>query len=206
MPYLLHRSWPLGLLLVFLAGLVIGRVWPQTPLHAVCTDRVNTFAIATGPVDEDSEAVFFLDFLTGTLKAAVLSRDPRLPQFRARYEANINADLGKTITYLNASRGVGGSSKKGRTTAPRGEIQIPQNPNYMMVTGMMNFRGDARQGRTPPGRCVVYVAETNTGIVMAYAVPWSAEDASANRPFVGPLLLWTADQFTTALIRSTKQD
>jgi len=205
MSYLTYRSWPLWLVLGLVAGLMIGQFWPETPLHAVATDRVNNFAIATGPVDEECEGVFFLDFLTGTLKAAVLSRDSRSPQFRARYEANINADLAKTITFLNTARGVGGTAKKTRTTA-RGQIQVPATPSYMMVTGMMNLRADPRQGRTPPGRCVVYVAETNTGIVMAYVVPWSSEDSSANRPYVGPLLLWTADQFTTAVVRNMETE
>jgi lysophospholipase L1-like esterase len=173
-------------------------------LHATATDRVQNFAIATGPVDEDMEAVFFLDFLTGTLKAAVLSRDSRTPQFRARYEANINADLARTITFLNGGRGAGGGGRKGHAAAA-GQIQIPQSPNYLMVTGGVNLQANASAGRTPPGRCAVYVAETNTGIVMAYLVPWSTQDASANRTFAAPLVLWTADQFTSAVIRPTNE-
>lgn len=203
MSYLWRPSWPIWLGLGLIVGLVGGRFWPDTPMHAVCTDRVDNFAIATGPVDEDSEAIFFLDFLTGTLKAAVLSKDTRTPQFRAKYEANITADLAKTVTYLNGARGAGGGTRKTRGV---GGIQMPQNPNYVMVTGGINLRADARQGRTPPGRCAIYVAETNTGIVMAYVVPWSSEDASSNRPFAGPLLLWTADQFTTAMVRPTHQE
>lgn len=195
------KSWPVWLVLGVIAGVSIGRLWPDTPVHALATDRVQNFAIATGPVDEEMEAVFFLDFLTGTLKAAVLSRDARTPQFRARYEANINADLAKTISFLNGGRGAGGGRHRGNAGAGVGQIQIPQSPNYMMVTGGINIQANASAGRTPPGRCMVYVAETNTGIVMAYAVPWSPQDSSANRPFVSPLVLWAADQFTTAVVR-----
>lgn len=200
MPYV-FKGWPVWLLLGLLVGVSVAHFWPETPLHATATDRVQNFAIATGPVDENMEAVFFLDFLTGTLKAAVLSKDPRTPQFRARYEANINADLVKTITLLNGERGGG---RKGRGAAGgAGQVQVPQNPSYMMVTGGVTIQATAAAGRTPPGRCVVYVAETNTGIVMAYAIPWSTQDASANRPFAGPLVLWAADQFTTAVVRAT---
>lgn len=202
MPYVLRRGWPVWLLLGLLVGLVAGRFWPDTPLHATATDRVQNFAIATGHVDEDMEAVFFLDFLTGTLKAAVLSRDSRTPQFRARYEANINADLARTIAFLNTGRGTGGG-RKGHAAAAAGQIQVPQSPNYMMVTGAINLQANASAGRTPPGRCAVYVAETNTGIVMAYLVPWSPQDASANRAFASPLVLWTADHFTSAVVRPT---
>ena len=64
-------AW-LGIGLV--GGLILGGMWPQTPLHAVATDRCRTFAMATGPVDEEVEAVYFLDFLTGDLNAVVLGR------------------------------------------------------------------------------------------------------------------------------------
>jgi hypothetical protein len=65
-----HRRlvW-LGMGLV--GGLILCGVWPQTPLHAVATDRSETFAVATGFVDEGIEAVYFLDFLTGDLSAVV---------------------------------------------------------------------------------------------------------------------------------------
>lgn len=205
MPYVLRRGWPVWLVLGLIAGVMIGQFWPNTPLHAVATDRVDNYAIATGPVDEDMEAVFFLDFLTGTLKAAVLSRDSRTPKFRAFYEANINADLARTITVLNAGRGGGGTRKGRGTVAMAGMVQVPQSPSYLMVTGGVNIQATAQQGRTPPGRSVVYVAETNTGIVMAYVVPWSTQDAAANRISGGPLLLWAADQFSTAVVRQTNE-
>ena len=57
-------------------GLVLSGLWPHTPLHAVSTDRGETYAIATGPVDNEVEAVYFLDFLTGDLGAIVLGRQP----------------------------------------------------------------------------------------------------------------------------------
>jgi hypothetical protein len=204
MPYVLRRGWPLWLLVGLIAGVLIGQFWPHTPLHAVATDRLDNYAIATGPVDEETEAVFFLDFLTGTLKAAVLSRDARTPKFRAFYEANINADLARTITVLNAGRGGGGRKGRGAVGMP-GMIQTPQSPNYLMVTGGVHIQATAAQGRTPPGRCVVYVAETNTGIVMAYVIPWSPQDASANRISGGQMLLWTADQFSSAIVRQTNE-
>jgi hypothetical protein len=92
-------------------GLVLGGLWPQTPLHAVATDRIDTFAMATGPVDEDAEAVYFLDFLTGDLRAVVISKTTG--KFTAFYAYNVLTDLG---------------------------VDVAKNPRFLMVTGLLNLR------------------------------------------------------------------
>lgn len=101
-----------------IGGLLLGGLWPSTPLQAVSTDRTKTFAMATGPVDEDFEAVFFLDFLTGDLNAVVLGRQGNA--FTAFYQTNVINALG---------------------------VDATRNPSYMMVTGMANMRGMAGQVR-----------------------------------------------------------
>src|SRR5437763_1827334 len=71
MKCLLNRHpvvWPLATLLV---GIVLGGFLPHIPLHAVATDRAETYLMATGLLDTDVEAVYFLDCLTGDLFAAV---------------------------------------------------------------------------------------------------------------------------------------
>lgn len=106
-------AW-LGLGLV--GGLILCGTWPQTPLHAVATDRAATFAMATGPVDEEIEAVYFLDFLTGDLNAVVLGRQGRA--FTAFYHRNVLNDLG---------------------------VDPSKNPKYLMATGVAGLRqGGAR--------------------------------------------------------------
>ncbi|MCC6421754.1 MAG: hypothetical protein IT429_26350 [Gemmataceae bacterium] len=97
------------LILGLAAGLVWGGVWPDTPLHAVSTDRGDTFAIATGPVDGDLEAIYFLDFLSGDLKAAVMNQ---MGKFTAFYAYNVLKDFG---------------------------TRVGQNPRYLMVTGGVNI-------------------------------------------------------------------
>lgn len=94
-----------------LVGLAAGRLLPHAPAHAMATDRQENFAIATGPVDEEMEAVFFLDFLTGELKAAVLS--PITGKFNALYQAQIAGDLG---------------------------VDASKNPKYLLVTGLAQLR------------------------------------------------------------------
>ncbi|HVX59634.1 MAG TPA: hypothetical protein VHC19_03505 [Pirellulales bacterium] len=102
----------LGLLL----GGVAAALWPATPLHAVATDRTDNFAIATGPLDEDTEAVYFLDFVTGELKGTALSKVIR--KFFASFRANVIYDMG---------------------------IDAAQNPKFMMVTGQSIFRNNPGQ-------------------------------------------------------------
>jgi len=192
MPCLRKMTWIAWTAIGLLVGVVIAGWWPDTPLHAVATDRMENFAIATGFVDDGIEAVYFLDFLTGTLKAAVVSNQTN--GFRAYYEADITRDLQNRVQYLNQRRPGG----RGAGAPP---IQFPQTPRYMLVTGAADIRR-GQAARTRPSSSLVYVAEANTGIVMAYVLPWEQGAHSANAPSGGRLTLWAADQFTTAVVRT----
>ena len=57
-----------------LAGFLMAGFWPSVPLHAMATDKIDTFSMATGPVEPEYEAVYFLDHLTGDLHAYVIGR------------------------------------------------------------------------------------------------------------------------------------
>ena len=125
------------------AALVVMGLWPEKPVHAVATDRYETFAMATGAVDDEFEAVFFLDFLTGDLRAVVLGKQAN--RFTAFF------------TYSNVLNDLG--------------VDPSKNPRFMMVTGIANRpRGG---GTFQQSLSVVYVAEITGGKVAAYAIPWS---------------------------------
>lgn len=141
-----------------LAGLILGGIWPSTPLHAVTTDRTTTFAMATGPVDDEFEAVYFLDYLTGNLNAVVLGRQQGRG-FTAFYQHNVLNDLG---------------------------VNPGKKASYLMATGMANVRSAA--ARVRPSLAAVYVAEVSSGKVAAYAIPWSKNAHAAGQPTRGPLL------------------
>jgi hypothetical protein len=97
-------------------GLVLAGFWPQCPLHAVSTDRCQTYAMASGALDEDVEAVYLLDFLTGDLRGAALNR--QTGKFTAFFAENVVDELG---------------------------VDPSKHPSYLMVTGMANLRrGGAR--------------------------------------------------------------
>ena len=135
-------AW-LGLVLGLAGGLVLAVFLPNTPLQAVATDRSDTFAMATVSLDESIEAVCFLDFLTGNLGAATVSK--MNGQFVAFWGCNVNKDLG---------------------------VDPAKSPRYMIVSGNADLRrvGGAQSG---PSRGIIYVAEITSGKVGAYCIPWS---------------------------------
>ncbi|MFZ5828674.1 MAG: hypothetical protein ACOY3P_01235 [Planctomycetota bacterium] len=95
----------------FVLGLVLGGLWPQTPLHATATDRLDTFIITTGAIDSELEAVYCLDCLTGDLIAGVLGRQPN--RFGAIFHYNVLKDLG---------------------------VDPTKNPKFLMVSGIANLQ------------------------------------------------------------------
>jgi len=193
------RNWLLGVVLGILGGIAVGVFWPEQPVAAVSTDRIDTYALATGFVDEGVEAVYYLDYLTGTLYAAVLSNQTR--DFQARYQANVARDLQQVIAYSNASLAALNKQRERNGQPPLPALQMPQNPRYLITTGQVDIRRGA-SARLQPGAAAVYVAETNTGIVLAYVVPWDRSAHAANQPIAAPLTLWAGDRFSAAVIRS----
>jgi len=135
-----------------LGGLALSGFWPHTPLYAVATDRIDTFGMATGPVDSEIEAVYFLDFLTGDLRAVVLGK--QLGTWTGFFQANVSTDLG---------------------------IDSRQNPKFLMVTGLCSLRRGGGN-RLQPSSAMCYVAEMTSGKVAAYAIPWSPSQYAAGQP------------------------
>ena len=116
---------------------------PETALHATASAGGDTFAIATGPIDDEVEGLFTLDFLTGDLKCLVIN--PRNGRWSS-FEYNVLADLGV--------------AEKGKAS------------KLLMVTGAWSMRASGA-GAGRPAASVVYVADAVTGNVGVYSVPWN---------------------------------
>jgi hypothetical protein len=71
--------------------LTVGLLIPDRDSYASASDGTERITLATGFMDNRTEAVFYLDSLTGELKAAVL--DPDLGRFMAFYVRNISGDF-----------------------------------------------------------------------------------------------------------------
>ena len=101
-----------GVVLGLILGLNIQGIWPSVPLHASATHGLDKFAIATGLVNEGVEALYFLDYLTGDMRAAVMN--PKSGKFNSFFTRNIAADFG------GAGRNSGYLMVTGTADMPRG--------------------------------------------------------------------------------------
>jgi hypothetical protein len=157
--------WLGGVALGLLVGLALSGFWPQTPLHAVASDRSETFGMATGYLDAEVEAVYLLDYLTGDLTAVVAGKQPGT--WTGLYRTNVAGDLG-------ADR--------------------QRNPKFMMVTGVATLRRGGGS-RLQPSGSMCYVADVTSGRVAAYAILWSPTMYAAGQPQGGQIRCVGVTQF-----------
>jgi hypothetical protein len=146
------------LVLGVLVGALLSGFWPSTPMHAVATDKIDTFSMATGPVDADSEAVYFLDHLTGELYAYVLGRSGASVGPLCRFYRNIAEDF-----------------------------KANEKTKYLMATGIADLMRGGRAGTLMPSKAVLYVAELSTGTAVAYYLPYNAQAHRSGQPSAGQL-------------------
>ena len=145
-----------------LAGLLVAGFWPSVPLHAVATDKIDTFSMATGHV-EDYEAVYFLDHLTGDLRAFVVGRS------------------------ATASSGFGVLQYAYRNILQDFETKGEKTPKFIMVTGVSDLAARGRAGNVMPSRSVLFVADVTSGKACTYAVPFNATQHTTGRYVETPL-------------------
>jgi hypothetical protein len=133
-----------------------------TSTRAAGGSEASGYTSATGPIDRDLEGFFFLDSLTGELKAVALN--PRTKKFMAVFSRKIDDDFPKM-----------GEANTGR--------------RYMMSTGVANLTQEpGAPWRWAPS--VIYVTELNSGVVVAYGVqlPPGFRNAAVRRRVVGDIM------------------
>jgi len=133
-----------------LGGLLVSGVWPSVPLHAVATDKIETFSMASGPVEGDYEAVYFLDHLTGDLHAFVIGRSAALKGGFGVIEhcyRNVMADF---------------------------KTEEEKTPKFIMCTALADLNRAGRGSNVLPSRAVLYIADVVSGTASAYAVPYNS--------------------------------
>lgn len=114
-----------GVILGLIVGLNIQGLWPNVPLHATATHGLEKFAICTGLVDESVEALYFLDYLTGDMRAAVIN--PKTGKFNSFFTRNISTDFG------GAGRTTGYLMVTGLTDMPRGAANFQYAKSIVYV-------------------------------------------------------------------------
>ena len=171
-----------GLLAGFAASLLVFQLFdngeptfnfPNFPIEASATDSNSTFAMATGQIDQDIEAVYFLDALTGDLNGVVLSQQSG--KFMVYYHRNILADLGVDPTKnpkflmvtgaVNLRRGAGGS-QPGPVVVYIAEITTGKVAAYAIPwsAGMKNLNRPTRLEFIPLGRTICRRQTPGTGM------------------------------------------
>lgn len=130
-----------------LAGLMVAGFWPSVPLHAVSTDKIDTFSMATGPVEAEYEAVYFLDHLTGDLHSYVIGR----------------LKTGSFGVIQHCYRNVMQDFK----------TEGDKTPKFLMTTGLCDLSRGGRGAGTLPSRAVLYIADVASGVAGAYAIPFN---------------------------------
>jgi hypothetical protein len=96
------------------------------------------------------EALYYLDSQSGRLSAALMARSD--PEFVKTYTRNIKADL------LNSLR-----------LFPN--VPAPSRLNFIMVSGDSDARNVGAGDTNSLAKSFLYVAETQTGLVLVYALP-----------------------------------
>ena len=122
----------IGVVIGLIIGLNIEGLWPNVPLHAAATHGIDKFAIATGLVDNTVEALYFLDFLTGDMRAAVIN--PKTGKFNAFFTRNIAADFqgaGRTSGYLMVT----------------GAVNMPRGSNKFQYADSIVYVAEASTGQ-----------------------------------------------------------
>lgn len=153
-------------------GLLFGGLWPSSPAHAVATSQIDSFSVCTAPVDEEGEAIFFLDYLTGDLKGAALN--PNTGKFTAFFGANVANSLG---------------------------VDITKNPRYLLVSGIANFRRGNGNGQLGNSALYVGELTSGKVVAYGIPWLRAARNA-AMQPTVVPLLPLDSYQFRNVQVRN----
>jgi hypothetical protein len=121
----------IGIVIGLVVGLNIEGLWPSVPLHAAATHGIDKFAIATGFVDNTVEALYFLDFLTGEMRAAVIN--PKNGRFTSIFTRNIARDFG-------------GSGRNSGYLMVTGQANMPRGSNNFQFANSIVYVAEASTG------------------------------------------------------------
>jgi hypothetical protein len=147
-----------------LCGVLVSGLWPSVPLHAVATDKIESFSMATGPVEAEYEAIYFLDHLTGELHAYVVGR---------------------------TRNGFGVLQHSYRKILDDFKTDEEKTPKFIMTTGMADLTRGGR-GQVMPSRSVLYVANVTSGMCGVYAMPYNTTAHTSGQFLENPLVLITS--------------
>lgn len=153
----------IGCSLALLVGLYVGKSQTSNhnlplPLAASSSDSSDTLAVASGPISDDSEGVFFLDFNTGDLQCLVYY--PRTGRFGARYFTNVRAQLGNTgknSRYLMVTGAIAHRASSGGARPGNSLIYVTDVTTGMFAAYAVPWDRNAESTGRPQGAPLVFV-------------------------------------------------
>ncbi|MCA9100499.1 MAG: hypothetical protein R3C10_20550 [Pirellulales bacterium] len=147
---------------VALGGFVIGGLGTNRQSLAATSDRDEGYVTCTAKIEEGLEGVYILDSLTGDLKCMVISA--QTGKFVNFYQRNVLQDMGP---------------------------EAAKNPQFLLVSGVVDFRHMG--GSTRTAGSAIYVVEVNTGTISAYTIPWAGDRQRQSTRPQGPFDLIRLD-------------
>ncbi len=108
-----------------------GGIGQPTLVQATATQGKDNFSIATGIIDNGLEGFYFLDFLTGDLRAAVISR--RSGKFEGFFEYNVQNDFGAT--------------KNPKYLMVTGQVDLPRGSGPSQIASGVIYVAEATTGQ-----------------------------------------------------------
>ena len=133
--------WLVAAFVGLIGGVALCQLWPRTsfeiPIRAMATDRIDTYGMATGALDSELEAVYFLDFLTGQLTAVVVGKQGGI-------FGTLQADAARDL-----------------------QVDPQKNPKFMMVTGFANLRRSGSRLQWGSALCYVAEVTTGQVVAYA---------------------------------------
>ena len=127
--------------------------------HAVATHGSDNFAIATGLVDEQVEALYFLDFLTGDLRAAIVNR--RNGAFTGLFQHNILGDfagVGDPPRFLMVTGAADLPRGRGPTQIGRSLIYVAEATTGQVAAYVLPFNSTLHAAGAPQTGTFIRVA------------------------------------------------
>ncbi|MDA7875293.1 hypothetical protein N9A77_00875 [bacterium] len=144
---------------------------PPLDLMAGTAARTKSLSMATGLIDNNVEALFVLDHLTGNLQCWLLNT--KTGNVGGIYRASAATDL--------AVAGKSGT------------------PEYIMTTGNFFFRGGS-SGNAKPANSICYIGDANTGNVVGYSLTYNEQALNRGGAVNGALKLICKGAARTAIV------
>jgi hypothetical protein len=135
------------LLTGLLAGIGLVVTLQGQPAQATATDHSEDFAIATGHLTAEVEAVYLLDFKTGYLQGTVMNRQSG--KFQNFYKRELAQDFGLTTRQKPKFIMVTGAMQSALSQVPVNHVlYVAELNSGKMAAYTMPYRGEVRAGTT----------------------------------------------------------